>query len=94
MFLEHVENNKKIKCIKTKQPKFSNHRGRTWDEVTIVLHYNEKSEKVSLYYDSTWGTYGYFFFQNQWYKINLIENNFEIIDSYFPEYIVKNKNDK
>jgi hypothetical protein len=53
-----------IKAYKTKQPKMTNHRGRTWDEITIVID----GEEVKTYLDTTWGWYFYVEYKGEWHK--------------------------
>jgi hypothetical protein len=52
---------------KTKKPKFSNHRGRTWD--SVYKHID--GEKVTFWFDSTWGHNFYFCHNEQWYVTSI-----------------------
>lgn len=57
------------KAVKTKKPKMTLHRGRTWDVTTITIN----DEKVDMHFDSTWGSRGYFEQEGTWYSIDLYE---------------------
>jgi len=57
----------KVNIVKCKRPKFSNHRGRTWDSGKIQI--NEVIFNPWL--DTTWGEYLYFIYENQWYKVKM-----------------------
>lgn len=60
-----------INLIPTKKPKFSSHRGRTWDTIPVVI----AEEEIKGFIDTTWGLYVYFFWNGRWYKVNLLEVN-------------------
>jgi len=58
----------KHRLIKTRRPKFSNHRGRTWDcEIKVV-----NDIEVEFWLDTTWGFYFYFQWEDQWYKVLML----------------------
>ena len=54
-----------INAIKTKEPKMTLHRGRTWDTIGRT----QEGEKIKA--DTTWGFWGYFERDGQWYKFHL-----------------------
>ncbi len=49
---------------KTKRPRMTNHRGRTWDCGTVVLH---DGTTLHAHLDTSWGTRFYFVIDGQWY---------------------------
>lgn len=51
---------------KTKKPKFSMHRGRTWDSIEGSID----KIKITIHLDTTWSRYCYFEYMNNWYKIS------------------------
>jgi len=55
----------KLGVLKTKRPKFRNHRGRTWDNCYVIL---PDGEKIEGHLDTTWGIYAYFEKDGQWFK--------------------------
>lgn len=75
-------NGKRIIATKTNRPLFSSHRGRTWDSVTWVLD----GKATNVYYDSSWGMYGYFQHPNthHWYKLSLCQKDIDVLESYKP----------
>ena len=52
-------------AYKTNKPKFSEHHGRTWDSLGDVTSNNVIIPYIAV---TTWGIYGYFQKDNQWYK--------------------------
>lgn len=58
----------KVQIIKCHKPKMTDHRGRTWDTMPIIL---PDGTKTDGYLDTTWGYYIYFVIDNQWYKVSL-----------------------
>lgn len=60
-----------VNAFKTRRPKMTSHRGRTWDYV------GRTENGIDVLMDTTWGAYGYFKDANgQWYKFNtLVEVN-------------------
>ena len=70
--------NIQIPVTKCKKPKFSTHRGRTWDFGYIMIN----NEKVEAHLDTTWGQYIYFQFGKtlQLYKVPMfssVEDDFK-----------------
>lgn len=57
----------RIPVHKTKQPKFSNKRGATWDCVEIVID----GKPTDVYLDTTWGECIYFLFDGEWKKCRM-----------------------
>lgn len=55
-------------CYKTKKPKMSSHRGRTWDCVVITID----GDIVDFHLDTTWGQYVYFVWEGDWYKMRMV----------------------
>lgn len=67
MLLTDKKSNKH-RAIKTKRPKFSSHRGRTWDYEIKVINGIE----IEFWLDTTWGFYFYFQWEDQWYKVLML----------------------
>lgn len=65
-----LEKEREVKAYKTKTPKMTSHRGRTWD----IIGRTDKDEKI--YADTTWGFCGYFLRDGQCYKFSLFEGGF------------------
>jgi hypothetical protein len=57
---------KQVTAVKCKHPRMTDIHGRTWDLIGNVVGGN------SIYADTTWGCYGYFYDDNNhsWYKFN------------------------
>lgn len=72
MRIQDVQTQKVYSLIKTRKPKMSEHRGRTWDTDRIVLD----GEIVWVWRDFTWGSYNYFLFQCEWYKFTVDATDF------------------
>lgn len=53
-------------CKNTKKPKFSSHRGRTWDFMKGEIN----GIPTKFHIDTTWSFYCYFEFKGRWYKID------------------------
>lgn len=67
------ENGKLIdRAIACKQPKFTHHRGRTWDCKTKYID----DVEVEWWYDSTWGRNFYFEWNGKWYKTPIIREDY------------------
>jgi hypothetical protein len=62
--MKAVINNVEISLIKTKRPKMTEHRGRTWDTISVIINGVEQD----MWLDTSWGDYGYIVLNNQWYK--------------------------
>jgi hypothetical protein len=62
----------KLPVVKSKRPRFSTHRGRTWDTGNVRI--NGVEYKVHL--DTTWGEYIYFQYgnENTWFKVKMISD--------------------
>ena len=60
-----------VEAKNASRPKQAWHRGRTWDSTTRVILHNGAEQEATLLYDSTWGAYAYFSFDNKWYKISV-----------------------
>lgn len=56
-----------LQCNKVKRPKFSSHRGRTWDFEIV----NINNSQVKMYFDTTWGGAYYFEWMNEWYRMSM-----------------------
>lgn len=54
-----------------KKPKFSSHRGRTWDSIDKYID----GELIDFHFDSTWGLNQYFIYNNKWYSIPIIRED-------------------
>ncbi|MDD5353048.1 MAG: hypothetical protein PHS93_07815 [Candidatus Omnitrophica bacterium] len=68
MTICHKSDSDPVICIKTNRPKMSEHRGRTWDyEERDISGY----ERIKVWFDSTWGLYGYFEICGQWWKTKI-----------------------
>lgn len=50
----------------TEMPKMKNEGESWWDEVKTI---NIDGNKTEIYADTTWGEYGYFKFNKNWYKV-------------------------
>lgn len=57
-----------VKVIKCHKPKMSDHRGRTWDSISVIL---PNGQQINGYLDTTWGHYVYFVMDNHWRKVSL-----------------------
>lgn len=77
-------NEVKLPVVKCKRPKFSNHRGRTWDTFIIFLD----GEELRVHLDTTWGEYIYFQISSSiyhydgldmwaWYKVKFISSSID-----------------
>jgi len=53
------------RAVNTKKPKFSSHRGKTWDFMECKVD----NIKTKFHIDTTWSNYCYFEFKGVWYKI-------------------------
>uniref|UniRef100_A0A6M3IE14 Uncharacterized protein n=1 Tax=viral metagenome TaxID=1070528 RepID=A0A6M3IE14_9ZZZZ len=53
------------KCKNAKRPKFSMHRGRTWDFMKGKID----NVDVKFHIDTTWSHYCYFEWKGKWYKV-------------------------
>ena len=53
-------------CKNAKKPKFSFHRGRTWDFMEGKIN----GILTKFHIDTTWSPYCYFEFNGRWYKID------------------------
>lgn len=60
-----------IRADKCQRPRsLSNNRGgRTWDATPVYVDDTE----VQVWFDTTWGWYGYFVLAGKWYKARLID---------------------
>lgn len=67
LFNFHSDEHKTIKAIKCHKPKMSDAKGATWD-VT-----GETESGIGILCDTSWGLYGYFQQDNQWYKFRMID---------------------
>jgi len=47
------------------RPKCSNHRGRTWDSISVIL---PDGKKTMGYLDTTWGVWVYYEMDGKWKK--------------------------
>lgn len=56
----------------TRRPKFSHHRGRTWDCIDKVID----GKVVEFWFDSTWGENFYFEFNDRWYYMPIIRRDY------------------
>lgn len=65
--LQSETDNSKIKIISTDMPSMKNSGDSFWDCVQTIYIDNEKTE---IYADTTWGAYGYFKFNDNWYKLS------------------------
>ena len=63
------------KC--TSRPKFNYHFGRTWQWGTVFID----GKDYRYTYDNTWGSYWYFEYNNQWYKVHIWDKT-----GYEPHY--------
>lgn len=76
------ESSSEVSAKKVRRPKFSHHRGRTWDSTKIKINDCE----VAVWLDTTWGTRFYFKWNNRWYAISMTS----LIDPWtVTEYTVK-----
>lgn len=72
----------KVKAIKTKKPKMTPHKGRTWQLwAQIDFEYMDKDsvgiyENVWIWFDNTWGRWQYFELDDQWYKVDYLALDF------------------
>ena len=57
----------KVSNAKCKRPKFSDHRGRTWDTGKIWID----GEMITVHLDTTWGEYLYFQWKGSWHKLKM-----------------------
>jgi len=57
-----------VKASKVKQPKFSYHRGRTWDTCKFIIDGIIYKANV----DTTWGRKIYFQYKESWYAVNML----------------------
>jgi hypothetical protein len=53
-------------ATRCKKPKFSSHRGRTWDFYEITLNGTETKGWI----DTSWGRFVFFEFLGKWYKVD------------------------
>lgn len=60
-----------FQAVKTDRPKFTHHRGRTWDHIKVFVN----NQEAKFWYDSTWGLAYYFEWQGQWYKVSMRQDN-------------------
>ena len=75
-----------VKCTKTKKPKMSSHRGRTWLIMnSIIVVDNEQPDKIELYMN-TWSSWYYFKVNNQWYKANDNIHKFGYMKHYYADF--------
>ena len=68
MKIKAIRSGNKYSLVKAHRPKFSSHRGATWDFFRIKID----GKEVKVHYDSTWGLYGYLELNGKWYKIRLL----------------------
>lgn len=62
---------KKEKLIQpARRPKMTDHFGRTWDTIRVIL---PDGERVQGYLDTTWGAFIYFMMDNKWKKTRVEE---------------------
>jgi hypothetical protein len=54
-----------------KKPKFSNHRGRTWDCIEKIVD----NKVIEWWFDSTWGRNMYFELNGKWYYTPIIRED-------------------
>jgi len=59
-----------IELRAAKRPKFSAHRGRTWDSAPIIIDGNE----TRAHWDTTWGWCWYVEIDGKWYRGRLAEH--------------------
>jgi hypothetical protein len=58
----------KVKFLhKSHRPKFSSHRGRTWDLIMVKVNGHE----YKGHFDTTWGFNAYVEIEGQWYAVSL-----------------------
>ena len=62
----------KFHCNKVYRPKFTHHRGRTWDTQVKTIDGLE----TKFHFDSTWGFNFYFVYNNQWYRASIMGERF------------------
>ena len=60
------------KAKSCRRPKFSEHRGRTWDSTDKIID----GKVVEWYYDTTWGTNLYFEWNQKWYVTPIIRDQY------------------
>lgn len=62
-----------IRAYQCPAPKRTPHAGRTWDRTTVYLR-DESGDAQALdaHWDKSWGTYWYFEFEGQWYRVSFI----------------------
>src|SRR3990167_10192322 len=60
------------------KPKFTSHRGRTWDFMEASIN----NEHIEMHLDTTWGFYLYFEYKGRWRKISVAEVDYPKI-TYF-----------
>lgn len=84
MILIIKQDSTEISAAKVRRPKFSSHRGRTWDHTPITIDGRE----VKAFLDTTWGERFYFEWNNHWYAISMTA----ILDPWIiKEYTIKKK---
>jgi hypothetical protein len=71
----------KLPASKCQRPSFKNHRGRGWDNGSILID----GVKYSAYLDTVWGFFIYFQFGEglQWHKVKMFSDGTQ--DIRFPE---------
>jgi hypothetical protein len=69
-----------LSLVKAKKPSFKVCFGRTWDETSLIID----GEKTPVFVDSSWGKYMYFKYKEQWYKIKLFTEEYNIDLFYLP----------
>lgn len=57
----------KVLARKVPKPLMSDHRGRTWDHITLVID----EQEVKAHMDTTWGERFYFEWKGQWYAASI-----------------------
>ena len=60
---------KRIKVYKTTQPKFSSHKGATWEPMFKVLL--PDGHKVGTLADTSYGRYAYFQYNGFWFAVDM-----------------------
>ncbi len=60
------------RMTKTKRPKMSQHRGRTWDRDSIIIN----GESQDVWRDFTWGSCNYINLDGGWYRFSIDATDF------------------
>lgn len=72
MMLQDVRTKITYSMVKTRKPKMTCHRGRTWDQDRITLD----GEDVYVWRDFTWGSFNYIEIDGQWFKFTIDATDF------------------